>query len=137
MQNRRTFLAASTASLAAPAFAMPALTARTREAEHTLHALASHRGAPQDMAQDEDYWAEVGRAFTVDHTFINFNNGGVSPSPRIVQEAMKRHLDFANSYPTSRALFTELAGQIEPVRERMAAHWDVSAEEIAITRNSS
>jgi selenocysteine lyase/cysteine desulfurase len=79
----------------------------------------------------------VGRAFTVDRTLTNFNNGGVSPSPGFVQEAMKRHLDFCNSTPPSISLWRILEPRREALRERMARHWGVEAEEIAFTRNSS
>ena len=37
-----------------------------------------------EVARDEDFWFEIQRAFTVDRTLVNFNNGGVSPSPRVV-----------------------------------------------------
>lgn len=43
--------------------------------------------------QDERYWFEIQQAFTVDRSVVNLNNGGVSPSPAVVQDAMKRHLD--------------------------------------------
>ena len=54
---------------------------------------------PADVAQDEDFWLEVQQAFTLDRTIINLNNGGVSPSPRVVQEAMRRYLDYSNTAP--------------------------------------
>ena len=54
---------------------------------------------PAALADDEDFWREVQQAFTLDHTIINLNNGGVSPSPRIVQEAMRRYLDYSNTAP--------------------------------------
>lgn len=100
-------------------------------------ALAAVPGAPGDIARDEDYWAEVGRAFTMDRAIVNLNNGGVSPSPALVQEAMKRHLDFANSKPPPWALWTVQEPQKEAVRERLARQWGVDAEELAITRNAS
>ncbi len=61
--------------------------------------LASIEGDPETIAHDEDFWFEVARAFTPDRSLVNLNNGGVSPSPRIVQEAMKRHLDYSNTAP--------------------------------------
>src|SRR5262249_50681579 len=54
---------------------------------------------PQEIAMDEDFWFEIQRAFTVDRTLINLNNGGVCPSPRVVQEAMRRYLEFSNQAP--------------------------------------
>lgn len=95
------------------------------------------RGAtPREVARDEDYWAEVARAFTVDRSLINLNNGGVSPSPAYVQEAMKRHLDYSNEAPTY-TMWRILEPQREGVRQRLARAWGVDPEEIALTRNAS
>ena len=47
----------------------------------------------EEVAADEDYWRDIQQAFTVDRSLVNLNNGGVSPSPRIVQEAMRRYLE--------------------------------------------
>ena len=44
---------------------------------------------PQEVAADEDYWAEIRNAFTVDRNIINLNNGYVSPAPRVVQDAVR------------------------------------------------
>ena len=41
---------------------------------------------------DEDYWAVIQNSFTVTRGIINLNNGGVSPSPRIVTEALVRYI---------------------------------------------
>src|SRR5262245_21353959 len=93
--------------------------------------------SPADLARDEDYWAEVARAFTVDRTAINLNNAAVSPSPAIVQEAMARQLALANAFPTADVLWGQAPPLKEVVRRRLAAHWGVDAEETAITRNGS
>jgi len=85
---------------------------------------------------DERYWFEIGRAFTVDRGLINLNNGGVSPSPRYVQEAVKRHLDFSNEAP-AHTMWRVLEPRIESVRTHLARLWDVDREEVAITRNAS
>jgi selenocysteine lyase/cysteine desulfurase len=92
---------------------------------------------PADLARDEDYWAEVARAFTIDRTAINLNNAAVSPSPASVQQAMARHLAVANSFPTADVLWGQAPPLKEVVRRRLAAHWGVDPEEIAITRNGS
>src|SRR5277367_5775658 len=52
-----------------------------------------------DLAKDETFWRNVQEAFDVDRSIINFNNGGVCPSPRVVQNALKRGIDFANGAP--------------------------------------
>jgi selenocysteine lyase/cysteine desulfurase len=92
--------------------------------------------APEDVAKDEDFWFEVQQAFTVDRSLINLNNGGVSPSPRIVQDAMRRYLEFSNHAPTY-TMWQVLEPQIEGVRRRLAAAFGCDPEEMAITRNAS
>jgi isopenicillin-N epimerase len=91
---------------------------------------------PEEAATDEDFWFEVQRAFTVDRTLINLNNGGVCPSPRVVQEAMRRYLEFSNQAPVY-TMWRVLDPQIESVRRRLALAFGCNAEEIAITRNAS
>ena len=107
-----------------------------REGPDIVHFLSQHPGTAQSVARDEDFWAEVARAFTVDRSLVNFNNGGVSPSPSWVQDAMKGHLDFSNLAP-SYTMWDVLEPHQESVRQRMAREWGVDAEEVAFTRNAS
>lgn len=94
------------------------------------------RRSADDVAMDEDFWFEIQRAFTVDRTLVNFNNGGVSPSPRVVQEAMRRYLEYSNGAPVYN-MWRILDPQIENVRRRLALAFGCDTEEIAITRNAS
>ena len=74
---------------------------------------------PHELAREEDYWSQIQRAFDVDRTRINFNNGGVCPSPRIVQDAMRRQLEFSNMAPAY-TLWTVLEPEIEStLREKL------------------
>jgi selenocysteine lyase/cysteine desulfurase len=91
---------------------------------------------PEKIAADEDFWREAQQAFTVDRALINLNNGGVSPSPRVVQDAMRRYLEFSNQAPTIN-MWQVLEPEIESVRRRLAVHFGCDADEIAITRNAS
>ena len=92
--------------------------------------------SPESVAADEDYWAEIRSAFTVDRNIINLNNGGVSPSPRIVQDAMRRYLEFSNGAPVY-TMWRVLEPQIESVRRGLARAFGCDPEELAITRNAS
>jgi selenocysteine lyase/cysteine desulfurase len=92
--------------------------------------------SPEKIAANEDYWREIQQAFTVDRSLINLNNGGVSPSPRIVQEAMQRHLAYSNEAPVQ-TMWRVLEPQVETVRQRLAASFGCDPEEMAITRNAS
>src|SRR5215510_10688072 len=47
---------------------------------------------PEQAAMDEDYWFTIQNAFSVTRGIVNLNNGGVSPSPRIVTEALVRYI---------------------------------------------
>jgi len=52
---------------------------------------------PELAAQDEDFWAQIQQAFDLDRNVVNFNNGGCSPAPRIVEEALKRQIDYSKT----------------------------------------
>jgi len=137
MQNRRQFLGAISLPAAAAMAGVPVLPAVLRKDAPALATeLASHPGTPQEVASDEMFWAEVQRAFTVDRTLVNLNNGGVSPSPSFVQDAMKRHLDLSNKAPTY-YMWQIQEPKREGVRQRMAREWGVDPEEIAFVRNAS
>jgi len=131
MFTRRRFLG----SLVAAGAAVPALRdhalARVVSASHAVTGRS-----PDDVAQDEDFWLDVQQAFTLDRTIINLNNGGVSPSPRVVQEAMRRYLEYSNTAPVY-TMWQVLEPEIEAVRRRLAASFGCDPEEMAITRNAS
>jgi len=137
MPDRRQFLGTirypAAAALLAPGLTTPMF---SRSAADVLGDLRATPGHPKEIAADEDFWYEVQKAFSVDRTLVNFNNGGVSPSPIWVQEAMKRHLDFSNKAPAY-TMWQILEPQREGVRQRMARQWGVDAEEVAFTRNAS
>ena len=137
MQSRRRFLGTLSLPAAAAAVGLPLRPVELSASVLDIALdLSGHPGSPSEVAADEDFWFEVARAFTVDRTLVNLNNGGVSPSPGWVQDAMKRHLDFSNLAP-SYTMWSVLEPQREGVRQRMAREWGVDTEEIAFTRNAS
>ena len=78
-----------------------------------LAANAAAKGrSPQELAQDEDYWFEIQQGFTVDRSLVNLNNGGVSPAPKVVQDALRRYVDFSNQAPVY-TMWDMLEPQIE------------------------
>jgi hypothetical protein len=56
--------------------------------------------SPTDLATEEDFWYYIQQSFTVSPSLINLNNGGVSPAPKTVQDAMKRYYDYCNEAPS-------------------------------------
>ena len=100
-------------------------------------AAQSATGRPADsLARDEDFWFQVRHAFTVDRNIINLNNGGVSPSPRVVMETEKRYLEISNMGP-AHFMWDIVEPEVESVRRRLAESFGCDPEEIAITRNAS
>lgn len=87
-------------------------------------------------ADDEDFWIQIQQAFTLDRNLVNFNNGGCSPSPRVVQETMRRYLELSNQAP-SFYMWRYLEPEVEAVRGRLARTFGCHPEELAITRNAS
>lgn len=134
MTSRRSFISktglfsatALLSTLARPAWSRN-LDRAIREAEGT---------APGKLASDEDFWYYIQQAFTVTTGLINLNNGGVSPAPKTVQDAMKRYYDYCNEAP-SYYMWREMDKGREPLRRNLARLAGCSPEEIAINRNAS
>ncbi len=91
---------------------------------------------PQQAAMDEDFWFEIQQAFSVTRGIINLNNGGVSPSPRIVTEALVRY-QWQQEDATAYTMWQILEPQVETIRTGLAEVFGCDREEIAITRNAS
>lgn len=92
--------------------------------------------SPAAAATDEDYWSTIQQAFSVTRGIVNLNNGGVSPSPRMVTEAFVRYT-WQQEDATAYTMWQILEPQSETVRTGLAEVFGCSAEEIAITRNAS
>jgi len=92
--------------------------------------------SPIEAAMDEDYWAAIQQSFSVTRGIVNLNNGGVSPSPRMVTEAFVRYT-WQQEDATAYTMWRILEPQSETVRTGLAEVFGCSAEEIAITRNAS
>ncbi len=103
------------------------LKAATKRVEHL---------SPEAAAMDEDFWYNIQKQFTVTRGIINLNNGGVSPSPRIVTEAFV-HYTWEQEDCTAYTMWQILEPQSETVRTGLAEIFGCDREEIAITRNAS
>src|SRR5690349_22317706 len=92
--------------------------------------------SPKQSAADEDYWAAIQNSFSVTRGIINLNNGGVSPSPKVVTEALIRYIWEQEDLPAY-TMWEILEPQSETIRTGLAEMFGVDREEIAITRNAS
>lgn len=133
MNSRRSFL--SKAAMLASTSLIPSLKAFSKEEILTLAAYKPEKSA-FELATDEDYWWQIQQAYTVSSQIINLNNGGVSPSPLVVQNAVDRYNKLANEAP-SYYMWRIMDQGREPLRENLAKYAGVSPEEIAINRNAT
>lgn len=91
---------------------------------------------PSQLATDEEFWYYVQQSYTIAPNFINLNNGGVAPAPKVVADAMKRNYDFCNEGP-SYFMWRIIDQGREPLRKNLAQLAGCDKEEIALHRNAS
>src|SRR5580765_6754093 len=131
---RRNFLSLAGKGLGLAALSSSTIGALLKEIEAATKSIA-HLSAEQ-AAMDESYWSTIQNSFTVTRGIINLNNGGVSPSPRIVTEAMVRYT-WQQEDATAYTMWEILEPQCETIRTGLAELFGCDREEIAITRNAS
>jgi selenocysteine lyase/cysteine desulfurase len=134
MKTRRSFLQKSVAALGA--FSIAPFTAKATSTD-IAEALADlNTLTPEEAVIDEDLWARMAQAYTVSPNMLNLNNGGVSPQPKVVQDAVDRYYHLSNEAPTY-YMWQILDKGREPLRRKLADLAGVSADELAIQRNST
>lgn len=89
-----------------------------------------------ECAANEEFWYQIKMAYTVSSSLINLNNGGVSPQPKVVQDAVERYNKLCNEAP-SYYMWRVLDKGRDTIRTKLADLAGCSPEEIAINRNSS
>jgi selenocysteine lyase/cysteine desulfurase len=90
----------------------------------------------EEAARDEDFWFDIQQSFSVTRGIVNLNNGGVSPSPRVVTEALVRYI-WQQEDATAYTMWEILEPQSETIRTGLADLFGCDREEVAITRNTS
>ena len=134
MNQRRSFFKKSLAAagtLSLSSLATSAIAEDVSDALLTLRALD-----PFEAANDEELWSRMAQAFTVSPNLLNLNNGGVSPQPKVVQDAVDRYYHMSNEGPTY-YMWNILDKGREGMRRKLAALAKVSNEEIAVNRNAT
>lgn len=134
MPTRRSFLSLAGKSLGLAALSSATVASLLRNVEAATKTVAHL--TPQEAATDEDYWATIQNSFSVTRGIINLNNGGVSPSPRIVTEALVRYI-WEQEDATAYTMWQILEPQSETIRTGLAELFGCDREEMAITRNAS
>jgi selenocysteine lyase/cysteine desulfurase len=132
--DRRNFLSLAGKGLGLAALSSSTVAALLKEVEAASKSVAHL--TPAQAAMNEDYWSVIQNSFTVTRGIINLNNGGVSPSPRIVTEALVRYI-WQQEDATAYTMWQLLEPQSETIRTGLAEVFGCDREEIAITRNAS
>ncbi len=134
MSSRRNFIKNLTATTGAFTFLPLTNSLFAKEAEKKLQQF--HSLHPQDAMSDEDLWGWVKEQYTVSPNLLNLNNGGVSPQPKVVQDAHIRFYQFSNEAP-SYYMWRTLDEGREALRGKLAELAGCDAEELAINRNAT
>ena len=134
MKSRRSFIQKSAAALGAFTLIPFSTKASANRIAESLAELNTF--SPEAAAMEEDLWASMAQAYTVSPSILNLNNGGVSPQPKVVQDAVDRYYHLSNEAPTY-YMWQILDKGREPVRAKLADLAGVAPEEIAIQRNAT
>lgn len=91
---------------------------------------------PNEIAQNEDFWAEIRKVYLIKPDYINLENGYYSFAPQETLEAFVgnvREINYQGSYYMRTRQFDDKA----VVRNKLAALAGCATEEIIITRNTT
>src|SRR5579871_3345715 len=114
-------------------FRLAAVPLAWRAFETGLHAAAASR-LPD--AGNEGYWEMVKRQYPLEEGLLYLNAANVCPASRLV---MDRHLEYLRDFHSNPSFQNrdKYVAMRETLREKLARMLRVSADEIAITRNTS
>ncbi len=132
--NRRNFLLATAGTL--PALDLLSAIDKTFASGLEKHLNRLENMSLSESAGDAEFWAWVRSNYSLSTNLINLNNGGVSPQPKIVQDAHIRNYQLCNEAP-SYYMWRILDQGREALRNKLALLCGVGADEIAINRNST
>ena len=132
--DRRHFFYAAAGTLSSLEMLSSIDTQFGRGLEKHLNRLENMR--PEAISENEDFWNYIRESYTVSPNVINLNNGGVSPQPKVVQDAHIRFYQYCNEAP-SYYMWRILDQGREGLRNKLADLAGVSPEEIAINRNAT
>ena len=132
--NRRRFLQNTLATIGA--YSLPSVFSELSGNEiYEFNRMAGTLPEPA-IAADEELWQYARQAFTHSPNIMNLNNGGVSPQPKVVQDAFDRYNKLSNEGPAY--YMWQIVGKgRETVRQNLAKLNRYDTEEITIIRNTS
>ncbi|MEO5589313.1 MAG: aminotransferase class V-fold PLP-dependent enzyme, partial [Gemmatimonadaceae bacterium] len=143
MPDRRTFLARTAGTLGALALAPSALGAFAATGSPftiRLDAALARRGdaaAPDRLAGDEDFWAEIRALFDLHPDVLNFDNGWTNPAPRAAVDDLVAEARALQALPAEELarLWPEVTNTT--VRAAIATAMGVPGNQLALVRNAT
>lgn len=134
MNNRRSFLKKIAGVGALGSFSMLSETLAAEELLESIDYLKSL--SVEDAIHSEDFWKRIQMAYAVSKSYLNLNNGGVSPQPTLVLDAQKKCLEQINELP-SYYLARELPRNRFILREKLAKLGGCLPQEVALMQNTT
>lgn len=134
MNNRRSFFKQM---MGVGAFGSFSMFSEQLAAEELITTIDHLQSLPiEDAIQSEDFWKRIQEAYAVSKSYLNLNNGGVSPQPAVVLNAQKKYLEGINEMPSL------YLSRVYPrnrfiLREKLAQLGGCLPEEIAIMQNTT
>jgi len=100
--------------------------------------LAGVRQLPHDSGgpDDEIFWQLLRSRFDIDPALTVFNHAGLSPSPRVVNEAAAAQAKRANSDP-SYIIWRKQDAELDSIRGQLSELVGCDTEELALTMNAT
>ena len=132
--SRRKFISNISAYAATVGFSSYFTSLKGQSLLHELQIQRQEDRISSDL--DINFWRQIRAAYNISPTIINLNNGGVSPSPIVVQEAVEHYNRLANELP-SYHLNRTIGKHKESVRRSLAELGGCDVDEIAILRNAT
>ena len=133
MTHRRSFIKKSLS--VAATLSLTSLTGKAIAEDVSDALLALNKLSPLQAATDEELWMRMSQAYTTSASMIYLNNAGVSPQPKVVQDALTRYHQFINEGPSQHMNALERGKEL--LRSKLADLAGTSTDVIAINRNTT
>jgi selenocysteine lyase/cysteine desulfurase len=134
MNSRRSFFKKAIGIAGATSISPLIAQALAEDVSDALYQL--NQFSPQLALSEEELWSRIAQAFTVSSAILNLNNGGVSPQPKVVQDAVDRYYHLSNEAP-SYYMWQILDKGREAIRRKLEDLAGSDADTIAINRNTT
>jgi isopenicillin-N epimerase len=132
--SRRDFLQCA-ASVMATSAITPTLTPDALDSIKIAFSKAKDR-SPEEAAKNESLWAEVQNAYNYTSDVINMGSVVRGIAPKVVSDALIDTYLRTNEFRPG-GNYHNVSERQETIRSRLAAHVGLSAEETALTRNTT